>query len=829
MTYRSFLKPFLFVGVALVLAACQSGEERAEEHYQNALRLIEEGDPDRAIIEFLNVFQNNGQHRDAREALAELHRELGQETEAYSQYLRLAEQYPTDIPTRIALAELAIANQIWDEARRHGREAINGAPEDPRVVIIAVNLDYSQAVEDEDDPARRDALDEAQRLLAEEPSNILLQRIVIDSALRDGDLEAALASTRAAIAIDPESRQLYDTELQLLIELERFDELEELILSMIEQFPGDEVLTTTLLRFYISQQDIDAAANFLSRLSEQAESEADRTDALAALVQLRIQTEGVDAGRAALDEILVNETEPNATLEVMQAGMRFDVGEVDEAIADVEAVIARLPEEEQGGEEAGRFRVILARMLLADGNQVGARALIDEVLANDSGQVDALKIKSSWLIEEDETREAISLLRRALDSDADDVEALTLSAQAHARNGDRDLAREFLALAASASGNAPGETLRYVDWLMSDERYFPAEEALIDALRVEPGNVALLSRLGEVYILMEDWSRAEQVERTLERQDSAEARGGAVQLRVSRLAGQDRLDAALQILEDIAAENGNSASAQLSVIQGRLAAGDAEGALSFVEGLIEQESDQILWRFALATAQAATGLYEEAIANYRLVLDEAPTNERVWLDLIRAISATGDVEGARAALSEGRETIPDGVNLLWSEASFLENTGDIEAAIGIYEQLYERLPNVPVMANNLASLLTTFYDDDETLARAYTIARRLRGIDFPPFQDTYGWIAARRGDYTEALEHLEPAAEGLPTNPLVQFHLGMTYLAVERFDEAKAQLERALELAGPEDTRPQFDIARSSIAEIDAALAAAEAEGASDQ
>jgi tetratricopeptide (TPR) repeat protein len=132
--------------------------------------------------------------------------------------------------------------------------------------------------------------------------------------------------------------------------------------------------------------------------------------------------------------------------------------------------------------------------------------------------------------------------------------------------------------------------------------------------------------------------------------------------------------------------------------------------------------------------------------------------------------------------------------------------------------MYERAPNQPVIANNLASLMSTYREDAESLERAYRIARRLRGSDFAPFQDTYGWIAYRQGDYDEALEHLEPAAAALAQDPLVQFHLGMTYAALERNEEALEQLQRAVELAGPEETRAQFETARAEIARLEDAM-----------
>jgi tetratricopeptide (TPR) repeat protein len=338
-------------------------------------------------------------------------------------------------------------------------------------------------------------------------------------------------------------------------------------------------------------------------------------------------------------------------------------------------------------------------------------------------------------------------------------------------------------------------------------------------LRADPGNIALLARLGDLYLRMEDWSRAEQVEETLTGQEGEIAEQAAIQLRVARLAAQNRVDDALGILETIASDNSESAGAQLSVIQGRLSAGDQEGALRYAEDLVAQDPGVLLWRFALATTQSAVGQYEEAIENYRMILGRVPQNERAWVDLVRAMNAMGNLEGAQATLEQALEAVPGGVNLLWAQASFLESTNDVEGAVEIYETLYERLPNAPIMANNLASLLSTYYDDQENLDRAYAIARRLRGVEFPPFQDTYGWIAYRRGDYQEALEHLEPAAAGLQDNALVQYHLGMTYLALERPEDALEQLQLALSLAG-DDPRPQFETARTTIAEIEAAAAA---------
>ena len=112
------------------------------------------------------------------------------------------------------------------------------------------------------------------------------------------------------------------------------------------------------------------------------------------------------------------------------------------------------------------------------------------------------------------------------------------------------------------------------------------------------------------------------------------------------------------------------------------------------------------------------------------------------------------------------------------------------------------------MANNLASLITTHREDPESLERAWQVARRFANVEVPALQDTYGWILHRRGENENALPYMEAAAKGLPNDPQVSYHLAKVYVALGRPDDARFYFERAVNLAGPADPRPQFDEAR---------------------
>ena len=58
---------------------------------------------------------------------------------------------------------------------------------------------------------------------------------------------------------------------------------------------------------------------------------------------------------------------------------------------------------------------------------------------------------------------------------------------------------------------------------------------------------------------------------------------------------------------------------------------------------------------------------------------------------------------------------PTSGTLRWIKAGELEKAGDIDGAIAVYEALYAEDSNNPVIANNLASLITAHRDDPESL------------------------------------------------------------------------------------------------------------------
>jgi Flp pilus assembly protein TadD len=447
--------------------------------------------------------------------------------------------------------------------------------------------------------------------------------------------------------------------------------------------------------------------------------------------------------------------------------------------------------------------VMQARMLEAMGNQVGARALVEEVLEEDASQIDAMKMRAGWLIQNDQADEAIVTLRSVLGEAPNDAQAMTLMAQAHERAGNRDLMAEMLSRAVEASRNAPDESLRYARHLIAEENLRTAETVLINSLRLDPDNIALLSGLGEIYMTEQDWSRLGQIIDTLKRQDNAAAKRAVNELTARQLAAQDRQGELMGFLDTLASEGASGMGAAATIVRTRLAEGDTEGALQYAREMLDANPDDANARFLLASVQAVTGETDAAEAAVRALATEYPRDPRFWLALYNIHSVQEDPEQARQAIMDGLAVSPDDLRLNWALASVMERAGEVSGAIEIYERLYAQNTNNLIIANNLASLLSTGRDDADSLTRAHEIARRLRDRNVPAFQDTYGWIAFRRGDLDTALAALEPAAVGLPGDPRVQYHLAWIYAALERDADALAQFRKVIEVVG-DGPEPDF-------------------------
>lgn len=808
---RAGILSVLILTLGLALMGCDSAEKRAEAHFQSGMALLEAGDVDRAMVEFRNVFKLNGHHKEARLVYARLQRERGQMQEAYSQYLRLVEQYPDDLEGRRALAEMAIQRQDWPEVERHARAARTLAPNDPLVIAMNAALDYHTALLREDAAAATQAVATARRVLTPAGGEIIARQIVIDQLMRAQDWPGAKAEIDIALAQDTTDLALHGLKIQTLAMLQDQPGIGAHLQKMVELFPENQPTRDALISWYVESGDLAGAEAFLRSLTKtkpdptNPDNPAAVEQANVAVVQFLFQTRGAAAARAELDRLIAAGQNP-ALYRSLRAAADFEAGDTAHAIAEMEAILQNAPPTEQ----THNIKIGLATMLEATGNHVGARARAEEILAEDPTHVAALRMRAASLINEDRPGEAITVLRTALDQDPRDPATLTLMAQAHLRDGSRELAGERLALAVEVSNQRAAESLRYGRFLVDGNRLAVAETVLIDALRRAPDNIDLLRALADIYLRQADWPRTQGIIRQLQQIGTDPARSNANRLQLELLYRQQKIDESVAFLQALADQNDNALDLSTEIVRTHMRNNDPTKALKALETLLAEHPDDGRLRFLRAGLHALAGEVAKAEAIYRTLIAESPTDTKPVQALYMLLNAANRPAEAAAVLEAGLAASNNSPGLVFLKAGLLEAQGDFNGAIALYEELYALNSDNVVLANNLASLLATHHEDPESLNRAFALAQRLRGTDLPPFQDTYGWIEYRRGNYEEALANLKPAAAGLPDDPLAQLHLGLTYAALKQTEAARKTLIQGLKIAG-DSNLPLVTTARETL------------------
>ena len=784
----------------VVLSGCESATERAERYFRSGMTLLEAGDVDRALVEFRNVFRLNGNHKEARLTYARLLRDRGDEVESYGQYLRLIEQYPQTHAARLALAEMAIEHDDWPEAERHGRAAQKLAPDDPSTRAIAAALDYRAAVRAANRIEAAKAAATSRLLLAADPSNLIARRLLIDFLATGPDPMAAIPEIDAAIAVAPTQFQFNLVKLQLLAKHGKSAAVGMQLRAMAGQFPENEMVNGLLLAWYMDQGDLDGAEAFLRRLAETAGAAPEPRLTIVEFLQKNV---GKTAAASELDRLILTRDANLGLYRATRAAISFDSGDQAAAIGEMQAVLR----DAEPSAQTDDLTVTLAQMLLQTADKAAAAVAVDQVLARNPGHVEALKLRAAWQIETDLPGEAIRTLRSALDKAPQDAEVLTLMGVAHDRGGDHELAGERYALAVEMSGRGVVESLRYAGFLLADQRPDAADSVLMDALRVDPGNVRLMAALADTRLSHSNWARAAEVLDRLRAIPTPEASAAANRVEAALLIRQEKTRETITFLQGLVDSGADSTAALAAIVQIQINAGQITAAGDYLETRLARTPMDAELRFLRAGVHVLSNEPKEAEAIYQALIGELPTDDRPILALYSLYVGLNRQTDAAALLETALGTHPDLVSLQLIAANRREADGEIDEAIAIYDTLYASDSSNALVANNLASLLASHRDDPESLARAKAIAARLRGLDVPAFQDTNGWIEYRLGNYDVALANLEPAARGLPDDALVHIHLGMTYAKIGRNSEARVALTRAVAIAG-ESTLPQLQIAR---------------------
>ena len=800
----------------LALVACDNAEERAASHFAKGVELAAVGEIEKAIIEFRNALRLDQNAVAPRLEFARLLLKEGRLEQAAGHFQRLSELDPTNMEVRVSLARIMLIGNNTSEALRHVDAVLSQDPGNVEARALKATYLFRQ---DEHEPA----LALAQRVTADDPGHAIASMVIANVHMGAERYDLALAALDPAIARTPTDLGLHLGKLRALEAAGDQAAIGVHLKAMTEAFPQNVEVARGLAEWHVRAGDTDQAEAVLRALAARVPDNPDHALAVVGLLQ---RQSGPEAARAELDRLVASGAHRVIFTRAF-ADFETRIGEAPAATARLRALL----DTELTDDETADVKVELANTLRSQGDLAGAVALAEEVLSRDRMNVGALKIRAVGAMEAERLEAAIADLRIALDNDPDDPTILTLMAMAHERNGARGLAQERLALAVRISGARAEEALRYADFLVRDERLDIAESVLLESLNRQGENTEVLIALARIRLSKEEWQLAEEVADQLEllgRGGDERAAQVATEVRAASLSGQKKFDSSIGILREMWDQAGERTTAMETLTSTYIQTGRSQEAAAFLDEILVSEPTNIRAMLLRGAVHAFEGEVTEAEAMYRAVIEAHPERENGYGALANLLTSLGRLDEADEVIRVGIDSSQNTVGLLLARAARLEREGAFEEAIYIYEQLYESDRLSDVLANNLASLLAEHRDDQESLERAGELAKRLRSAREPAFQDTYGWVLYRLGEYERALEPLTRAATLLPDNALVQYHLGMAYAKLDQRTRALEALTRALDLAGDTEA-PQFAEARRVIADLlDSDEGADAASGAND-
>ena len=190
------------------------------------------------------------------------------------------------------------------------------------------------------------------------------------------------------------------------------------------------------------------------------------------------------------------------------------------------------------------------------------------------------------------------------------------------------------------------------------------------------------------------------------------------------------------------------------------ARGDLDGARQAAEAVVSRHPNEATALHFLGVVCCQAGETEEGAKYLQRALSANPGNIPVRLNLGQALLELGRLDQAEEVC-----TVPEGLasppELTRLRAAIAKSRGYIDQAIGLYEQLVQRLPGDPALWNNLGNLRSDAGDFEGALAalqQAHSLNPR-SGIISVNFARVLG--ALRRFD--ESNRYFENAVANLPS------------------------------------------------------------------
>ncbi len=305
------------------------------------------------------------------------------------------------------------------------------------------------------------------------------------------------------------------------------------------------------------------------------------------------------------------------------------------------------------------------------------------------------------LVQLGDTKRALLLAQEASASAPEDPVALELLARSQVAAGERQQAITTFSKLVDKQPNSPNPLLSLADLQVSVKDNTAAEQSLRKALTIKPDSVDVQQRLIAIFVNSKRGDEAVRIARNIQKQQSKSAVGFVLEGEVQFALGHKN-EGVTAYGEAFQRDKTPQSAVRLYAAQ--IAAGQSKEAGKLVSDWVKANPKDLTLRTYLAERSLAEQKYDQAVQQYRQMLEIAPKNPMLLNNLAWALGKVKD----KSALSVAQQAVslaPNSPVVLDTYGMLQLESGDVGKGVETMKKAVSLGPNLPQLRLNLARAL----------------------------------------------------------------------------------------------------------------------------
>lgn len=703
----------------------------------------------------------------------------GQPQEAMTAIDQALEIDSTHLSARLTKAMLHISLQEYALAETHVDFIISEIPNEPRAgylkALINANLDI------EGDKSGNVKLTEVIATLAAVPDEIM-------KTTPDYYFLAGLTNFQYGNLVDAKRYlekylsyvELHSQSVKMIaqIDLQQGNTIsaKNLLSKANLSQPNDAEILTLLGMTYLQMGDITKAENYFKQvLVLNPNSEIGITNLARSKMQSGQYQLAIDALLTIKDNKVNNTQIKLLLIDSYEKGKLYD-----DAIAIAQELVQQYPNDSY-------FQQRLGSLLGWNNKITAARAAFTKALALDSANIAAIIHLARMDIIENNLENAKAFLNEKLIAFPQDALIMTELSSVYALEANYDEALLWVNKAHVQAPNNFYVLSKLVSTLVATKQLAEAIEFTDLYIGQNPRSLEGLKLIASLYQRQNKHQQAIMALRDYVKK-SANKSSANITLAQAQLKAGDSVGAMQSYKKAIVADQ-NSISAHIGLVNLVISNKDEAFALSLIENIAKLTASKSLEQVFLGDLYYALDNITKAKKHYISALGFSDQKQAL-LGLYRSFKRSKNVEHAIPYLTNWLKKYPDDIAVEISLADSYKGSGQLQQAADSYEALLIKHGQLPILLNNAANVYFSLNQQEkarEYAAQAYSYLK-----DNVAIIDTYAWIESRSGNHLEALALFRYALTKDYDNAEIKYHLAVTLDKLGRTAEAKGHLIEAI-------------------------------------